>query len=58
MQEFLARTKYKTKIDQVIDFYGVPYCYKNDINKFLKYRIQPRHYPIVHEHFYKVLQAT
>lgn len=57
-QAFLARTKYKSKIDQVIDFYWVPYCYKNNINQFLKYWVQPRHYPIVHDHFYMVLKST
>ena len=57
-QEFLLRTKYKSKIDQVIEFYGVPYCWKNDINKFMRYQVQPRHYSIVHDHFYEVLKST
>lgn len=42
----------------MIDFYGVPYCYKNDIKQFLRYRVEPRHYPVVHEHFYHVLKST
>lgn len=55
MQEFVAKNQNKSKIDQVIDFYGIPYIYKNEYRRFLKHRIQERHRPVVQDHFDSVL---
>lgn len=43
------------KIDQVLNFYGIPFIYKNEYKRFLKYRIQERHCWIVNDHFLSVL---
>jgi len=40
-----------SKIDQVLNFYGIPHIYKNEYKKYLKYRIQPRHCGIVNDYF-------
>ena len=45
-----------SKIDQVLNFYGIPFIYKNEYKKYLKYRIQPRHCWIVNDYFLQVLR--
>jgi len=56
MVDFVNRTMRKSKIDQVLDFYWIPYIYKNDYKKYLKYRIQEKHRPVVQSHFLIVLR--
>ena len=46
-----------SKIDQVINFYGIPYVYKNEYKKYLKYRIQARHYWVVNDYFSVILRS-
>lgn len=56
-QEFVNRVMRKSKIDQVIDFYWIPYTKKNDWRTYLKYRIQERHCHIVNDHFLSLFRA-
>jgi len=55
-REYVKKMLKPDKIDQVMNFYGIPFIYKNEYKRFLKYRIQPRHYQVVQDHFYYQLQ--
>ncbi len=52
MQEYVSYRK--SKIDQVLTYYWIPYIHKNDYKQYLKYRIKSIHYPIVNEYLYHV----
>lgn len=54
-REYVKKMFRPDKIDQVLTFYGIPFIYKNEYRRYLKYRIQPRHYQIVQDYFYGVL---
>jgi len=55
MKEYVNKLFRPSKIDQVLNFYGIPYIYKNEYKKYLKYRIQPRHYDVVQHYFMSIL---
>lgn len=56
-REYVKKMFQPSKIDQVINFYWIPYIYKNEYKRFLKYRIQDRHCWIVNDHFLQVLRS-
>lgn len=55
-REYVNKMFKPSKIDQVLNFYGIPFIYKNEYKKYLKYRIQARHYDIVNGYFLTVLR--
>ena len=55
-RDYIKKMYQKSKIDQVLDFYWIPHIYKDEYKRYLRYRIQPRHYDIVNNHFIKVLE--
>lgn len=57
MKSFVTRNINRSKIDQLLDFYWIPYIYKNEYKRYLKYRIQERHRPVVQDYFERVLAS-
>jgi len=55
--EYVKKMFKPSKIDQVLTFYGIPFIYKNEYRKYLKYRIQKRHYWIVNDYFTAILAS-
>lgn len=55
--DYVKKMFKKSKIDQVLDFYGIPYIYKHEYKKYLKYRIEPRHYQVVTDYFSVILRS-
>lgn len=56
MSDFIKSTVRKSKIDQVLDFYGIPHKDKNNYKKYLKFKIQERHRGVVQSYFLGFLQ--
>lgn len=55
--DYIKKMFKPSKIDQVINYYGIPYIYKNEYKKYLKYRIQPRHCQVVTDYFSVILRS-
>lgn len=56
-RDYVKKMFQPSKIDQVINFYWIPFIYKNEYKRFLKYRIEDRHCWIVNDHFLWVLRS-
>lgn len=57
IKEYIWKMYKKTKIDQILEFYGIPHIYKNEWKKYLKYRIKPEHCKYVNEYFKPLLRS-
>lgn len=56
-KEYVNKMYKKSKIDQVLEFYGIPHIYKWEWKKYLKYRIKPEHYKYVNSYFIPLLRS-
>lgn len=56
-QEYQRKKYNPSKIDQVLNYYGIPFIYKDEWRKYLKYRIEPRHYWVVNDYFIPLLKS-
>lgn len=57
MVDYVKKMYKPSKIDQVLNYYWIPFVYKNEYKKYLKYRIEPRHCQIVTDYFSVILRS-